>query len=324
MRVGAVAALQRKMTLGGLAVALVWLVAWSVAGRPGVGVAGAVALCLLHAGVLAVEFALMARANRRQAVPRATLAVLLRAWLAESVAGWRVFCWQQPFASRRHPDFLPDRPPDHPPGPPAAAEEARRGVLLVHGFVCNRGLWNSWLVRLRAAGVPCVAVDLEPVLAPLDAYAPILEAAVRRLEAATGMAPVVVAHSMGGLVTRRWLLDAGLARVHHVITLGTPHGGTALARWGLSVNARQMRLDSRWLQALRAREPHHTASRFTCFHSHCDNIVFPALTATLEGADNRHLHGVAHVAMAEHEAPFRALCERLGQPALQAKLQATL
>jgi alpha-beta hydrolase superfamily lysophospholipase len=28
---------------------------------------------------------------------------------------------------------------------------------------------------------------------------------VRRLEAATGMAPVVVAHSMGGLATRRWL-----------------------------------------------------------------------------------------------------------------------
>lgn len=300
MRAISVAPLQRALTLGGLIVAAAWLVTWMFAGRPVLALAGAAAVCLLHAFVLAAEFVLMARANRGEDVPAPSLATMLRAWAAETVAGWRVFCWRQPFASTRHPDLLPE-----------SAQTARRGVLLVHGFVCNRGLWNGWMARLREAGVPHVAVNLEPVYASLDEYAGILEAAVHRLEVATGLPPVVVAHSMGGLVTRRWLADTGLARVHHVITLGTPHHGTELARWALSINARQMRRDSRWLQTLREREPGETARRFTCFHSHCDNIVFPALTATLPGADNRHLPGVAHVQMADHPEPFRALVQRL-------------
>ena len=38
-------------------------------------------------------------------------------------------------------------------------------------------------------------------------------------------------------------------------------------------------------------------ARFVCFYSHCDNIVFPPSTAILSGADNRHLPGVAHLAL---------------------------
>ena len=37
---------------------------------------------------------------------------------------------------------------------------------------------------------------------------------------------------------------------------------------------------------------------FVCWYSNADNIVFPAFTATLAGADSRHLDGVPHVAMA--------------------------
>jgi hypothetical protein len=39
-------------------------------------------------------------------------------------------------------------------------------------------------------------------------------------------------------------------------------------------------------------------AQFTCFYGHCDNIVFPTLTATLSGADNRHLAATAHIHMA--------------------------
>jgi triacylglycerol esterase/lipase EstA (alpha/beta hydrolase family) len=52
---------------------------------------------------------------------------------------------------------------------------------------------------------------------------------VRRVTQATGLPPVIVAHSMGGLATRAWLRAFSAdARVHRVITLGTPHGGTWL------------------------------------------------------------------------------------------------
>ncbi len=75
-----------------------------------------------------------------------------------------------------------------------------------------------------------------------------------------------------------------------------------------------MRQGSRWLQALAAREPAGRAARLTCFYSHCDNIVFPATVATLDGADNRHITGVAHVHMAEHPEPRFELRRWLADP----------
>jgi triacylglycerol lipase len=85
--------------------------------------------------------------------------------------------------------------------------------------------------------------------------------------------------------------------VHHVITIGSPHHGTWLGRFSRVANGRQMRLDSRWLRRLG--EPA-AARRFTCWYSNCDNIVFPAATATLAGSDNRLVAGAAHVALAFH------------------------
>jgi triacylglycerol esterase/lipase EstA (alpha/beta hydrolase family) len=124
--------------------------------------------------------------------------------------------------------------------------------------------------------------------------------------------PVVVAHSMGGLAVRAWL-DAfeADARVHHVITIGTPHHGTVLAQFAFSPNADQMRLSSAWRQRLAAREPAQRFARFTCFYGNCDNVVFPASAATMPFADNRHLPGVAHVHMTTSDEVFDELLHRL-------------
>jgi triacylglycerol lipase len=160
--------------------------------------------------------------------------------------------------------------------------------------------------------VPFVAVNLEPVFGSIDDYLGIIEDGVRRLERATGCPPVIVAHSMGGLAVRRWWAEHGdNARVHHAVTLGTPHHGTWLARFAVSRNGLQMQRHSRWLQAVAAREPAGRYERFTCFFGHCDNIVFPPSTATLPGADNRHLEGVAHVHMTTRPEPWDELMRRL-------------
>ncbi|MBC7939908.1 MAG: alpha/beta hydrolase, partial [Chitinophagaceae bacterium] len=169
-------------------------------------------------------------------------------------------------------------------------------------------IWNPWLKRLTAQGTPFVAVNLEPVFGSIDDYTPRIEAAVCSLERCTGQAPVIVAHSMGGLAVRRWWSERGDdARVHHAITVGTPHHGTWLARFAMTHNSRQMQHLSGWLRTLVQREPSSRAARFTCFYSHCDNVVFPPSTATLPGADNRHLSGVAHVRMADRPEPFEEL-----------------
>jgi triacylglycerol esterase/lipase EstA (alpha/beta hydrolase family) len=185
-------------------------------------------------------------------------------------------------------------------------------VVLVHGFMCNRGFWGPWLRQLRALGRPCVAINLEPVFASIDAHAPAIDAAVRQLVALTGRPPIVVAHSMGGLAARAWWrAHGGRNKVAHLVTIASPHRGTWLARFSKRPNGRQMRLHSSWLQALAADEQRRPLPPATCWYSNCDNVVFPAKTAALPGADNRFLPGRAHVALAFDPAVFEACVELL-------------
>jgi hypothetical protein len=297
-----IARLQRLLVFALLGVAVVWVGLAVAHDRPVLAVFGVLVPLVGHGAVLGAEFVLLARVNRRDPAPRATAPELVHAWLAETWTALVVFGWRQPFRAAAVPDHLP------------ADMRGRRGVLLVHGFVCNRGVWNPWLQRLRAAGVPCVAVNLEPPFGRIEDYAPIVDAGMRRLAEATGVAPLVVAHSMGGLAVREWLAQTqGRQPVHAVITIGTPHHGTWLARLAFSPNGRQMRLAGPWVDELARREP---APRppFVCFHGACDNIVFPASTATLPGADNRHLAGIAHVDMAYDDAVFDEAMRRLREP----------
>jgi predicted alpha/beta hydrolase family esterase len=282
------------------------------AGRPGWAVLAAAAILGLHSLLLAIELLLVHLTHGRDPAPRAAAGQLLRAWWAETIVAVKVFAWRQPFRSRRWPDRVPAMT-SH-----GAAFTQGRGVVLVHGFVCNRGVWNPWLERLTAGDVPFVAPSLEPVFGSIDAYLAQIDAAVLRLEQATGQPPVVVAHSMGGLAVRRWLAETARSggpglRVAHVITLGTPHQGTWLARLAVTRNSRQMRQLSGWLRTLAEREAPTLPAHFTCFYSHADNIVFPPSTATLPGANNVFLTAVAHVEMVDRPEPWQVLQHWLQQ-----------
>jgi triacylglycerol lipase len=290
------ARLQQFTTLGALLLALWWAVACWRSGRPGWALAGALFIVLGYALVLGAEFVLLAALHGDDPTPRASAMQLADAWWGEVRAAPAVFCWRQPFASRSWADHLP------------AQATGRRGVVLVHGFVCNRGLWNPWLARLHDQDTPVVALNLEPVFGSIDDYIARIEQAVQSVERCTGLAPVIVAHSMGGLAVRRWWAECGdTARVHRLITIGTPHQGTWLARFAMSHNARQMRPGSAWLQTLAAREPLDRAAGVTCFFGHCDNIVFPPRYGVMPEAEARHLPGVAHVHMADHPEPWLEL-----------------
>ena len=154
-------------------------------------------------------------------------------------------------------------------------------------------------MRLAGTGHAFVAVNLEPLFCSIDEYIPAIDAAIHKVTVATGLAPLLVCHSMGGLAARAWLREMKAeARVSHVVTIGTPHGGTWLARFGHGKNGQQMRLASSWQAGLNHGMPASRHSLFTCWYSTADNIVFPVSTATLPGADNRLIQGRAHVQMA--------------------------
>jgi pimeloyl-ACP methyl ester carboxylesterase len=265
-----------------------------------VGLICALVVLHIHALALAVEFVLLARVNPGPGVPKPDARALFAAWWGEIWTGLRVFCWRQPFRADTHPDRL------------QRSATGRRGVILIHGFVCNRGLWNPWMSQLSALDVPHIAVNLEPVFGSINRYVRTLDDAVAQMQVCSGREPVLVAHSMGGLAVRAWLQECQADhRIHSVVTIGTPHSGTWLARYGLSTNAQQMRLSSAWLQALAAQERPARRALFTCFFGHCDNIVVPATTATLADADNRHIPGVAHVHLAFQPVVFDEVLRRL-------------
>jgi triacylglycerol lipase len=180
-------------------------------------------------------------------------------------------------------------------------------VLLVHGYGCNSGYWHAMSKALLRANITHYAVDLEPVIGGIDEYVPLIHAAVERLCRETGQDKVViVAHSMGGLASRAYLRDHGSHRIAKVITLGTPHHGTALAQFGVGLNTHQMRwtateqegLASAWLRKLAASENPTVYRLFVSMYSHQDNIISPQNSSCLPEAKNIEFNGIGHVALA--------------------------
>jgi triacylglycerol lipase len=288
-----IARLQRLSALLVALLALAWALVLGGRGHAVTAVAGALLVAFGYALFLAAEFVMLLRHGIDVPAFRPRAAQVLRAWWGEVLRTPLVFGWRQPFRRCAEPDFLP-------------TGASGRGVLLVHGFVCNRALWNPWMRRLRERQVPFVAVDLEPPFGSIDRYCSVLAGAAQRLRLATGRTPLVVAHSMGGLAVRAWLADEPdpAAAAHRVVTIATPHAGTWLARFALTRNGLEMQRGSAWLESLGARESAALFERFVCYWGHCDNIVFPISSAAPAGADCRHLEATAHVQMAYHRQVF--------------------
>ena len=287
-RDSSLARLLQILCVGQVALAAGWL-AWRWSASPAQAIGGAAAIMLVASAALAVEFVIVSRISRTDSAPRPSAAQLARAWVSETLHLFRTFYWRQPFCWRAEPDHL------------AASCAGRTGVVLVHGFMCNRGFWNAWMRDLRDRGHAFVAVNLEPVYGSIDGYVDRIEEAVAAIERVTGRAPLLVCHSMGGLAARAWWRRHGTqARIAHLLTIGTPHGGTWLARLSRRTNGRQMQQRSEWLLQLARDEQRQPLPATTCWFSSCDNVVFPASTATLAHADNRFVPGEPHVALAFH------------------------
>ena len=286
-----------------LAVAYLAMQAWGVASP-------AMAVLLALAMLLAVRALIVARnfwQSRRAGSPvpaQYQLGVLgvARLFLGELRATLWTSSW----------DML--RPRLQAPG--AATDAGDLPVLLIHGYVCNRGYWTQLSRQLALAGIAHDAVDLEPIAADIEDFVPQVEQAITQLCARTGSGQVIlVAHSMGGLVARAWLRRHGVARVARIITIGTPHHGTALANLAAGSNARQMsRINGApdaWLSQLAASETPERRALITSMYSHHDNIVAPQTSAHLPGARNLAFGGIGHVALASDARVLRQLLAQI-------------
>ena len=185
-------------------------------------------------------------------------------------------------------------------------------VLLVHGYGCNRGAFNRLAPRLAAAGLQPHLHDLEPVYASIDDYVPALSARVDEVLRMSGAPRIaVVCHSMGGLALHAYVARHGTSKLAGVVTIGTPHAGTVLACLGLGASGRQMRPGSAWLAGLERVRPDALSIPWLAIWSTHDNIVAPAESARMVGADELRLEGIGHLAMLDSPIVAEAIARRV-------------
>jgi len=282
-----------RLILGGEVGVYVALGAWLCVSH-GWGLAAAVGVVVAIALGWRVAFILVTYAlawrNRSPTPPefRRSVFALLPHALREAAVWIAGYTALQPFVRV----FMGDGQPPHAGG-------RRLPMLLVHGYVSNRGVWWVFRRALEARGETVWAVTLEPVYGAIDSLVEPLAARIDEFLASTGAQQVVlVTHSMGGLVARAYLRDHGAAKVARLVTLGGPHHGSVHAYLGAGANARQMEPGSPWLDALARSEAQSFAVPFTSIFSYQDNFVAPQTSSVHPAARNVPLAGIGHVSLA--------------------------
>ena len=198
-------------------------------------------------------------------------------------------------------------------------EAAGTPILLVHGLVDNRSIFSFLRRGLSRRGFGSIfAMNWSTLLADLRRAALELGEEVEAIVAETGYERIhIVGHSLGGLIARYYVTRlGGDERVHTLVTIGTPHGGTYAAyALPLPVIA-QMRPGSGFLNELAEPVPE-CRTRFIAYYSDADQFVLPQRNGGLRHPDlrarNIRLHGVGHISLPIVGAVVQGVTEALAQ-----------
>ncbi|GAA1181658.1 hypothetical protein GCM10009654_43540 [Streptomyces hebeiensis] len=190
-----------------------------------------------------------------------------------------------------------------------AEGRARPPVVLIHGFVDNRSVFVLLRRSLARHGWPyLISLNYSPLTCDIRSAAELLGREIEEICARTGHGRVdVVGHSLGGLIARYYVQRlSGDSRIRTLVTLGTPHEGTAafpLANAHPVV--RQMRPGSPVIEELRLPAPG-CRTHFVSFWSDHDQLMAPVETARIAHPDlparNVRVSGLGHLALPVHPA----------------------
>ncbi|MDG9681692.1 alpha/beta fold hydrolase [Streptomyces sp. DH18] len=194
-------------------------------------------------------------------------------------------------------------------------------VVLLHGFIDNRSAFVVLRRALTRHGHRHLeSLNYSPLTRDIRAAADLLGLHVEEICARTGHSRVdIVGHSLGGLIARYYVQRlGGDRRVRTLVTLGTPHGGTAVAPGaGIHPIVRQMRGGSSVIEELRAPAPG-CRTRFVSFWSELDQVMVPVETACVDHPDldavNVRVTGIGHLALPVHPTVAAAILEALDAP----------
>ena len=202
---------------------------------------------------------------------------------------------------------LASRPaaPDTGPVP----QDALGPVLLVPGHGGATGAMDSLAGRLTAAGRDATVValpgngtgDLRTAADALD------RAATAALDRTGARSVDVVGYSAGGIVARLWVADGHAGQVRRVLTLGSPHHGTALAELAgdlapssCPIGCRQLAAGSDLLRELNDDDETPEGPTWVSIWTTQDQTVTPPDSARLDGAVNLTVQAVCAGARVGH------------------------
>ena len=198
---------------------------------------------------------------------------------------------------------------------PPTTDESGRPVLCLHGIFMNSSC--MWGIRraLEREGRGTRAVSMGvPIPTPLAYAGPLTSVMDEMAKAFPEKGFDVVAHSLGGVMLREVLRRRpDLApRVGRIVTLGTPHHGTAFVRWiRIGPLYRMLNRKSEYLKELPdflALAPSAGATTVTSKH---DLVVYPPPMALLDGTDQITLDQVSHLGLMVRPKVMRVIIDSL-------------
>lgn len=215
------------------------------------------------------------------------------------------------------PPHLP-APPPRPAPAPAPPRATSTPVVLLHGFIDNRSVFVLLRRCLARHGRHHLeSLNYSPLTCDIRTAAELLGRHVEEICARTGHHEVdIVGHSLGGLIARYYVQRlGGDQRVRTLVTLGTPHGGTAVAPLASAHPiVRQMRAGSAPIEELRMPAPG-CRTRFVSFWSELDRVIVPAEAGRIDHPDldaqNVRVTGIGHLALPVHPAVATAVRQAL-------------
>ena len=182
-------------------------------------------------------------------------------------------------------------------------EAAGTPIILVHGVVDNHTIFTLLRRSLGRRGFGrVITLNYSPLTDDIRRVARRLSRLIESVCRETGYERVhVVGHSMGGLVARYYVQRlGGDARVHTLVTLGTPHEGSAPARYVPHNVARQLRPQSDIVLELMEPAPH-CRTRMVAVWSDLDQMIIPKRNARIVHEDlnarNVFIRGIGHMSL---------------------------
>ncbi len=179
-------------------------------------------------------------------------------------------------------------------------DRGQRPVIVVHGYAMNRASFHLLARRLAEAGYGPIYGFEYWTLGKVSSASRRLHSFIEQVCQQHQCDQIdLIGHSMGGLVARYYLtLGPGRhrGRVAHLVTVGTPHGGTVFSAFGIGRAQVELRPRTPFFERL-AHAPLPKTTKVTVIWSRADALVGTEDHAVWRGCEELVYEDLGHVSL---------------------------